>query len=238
MSVMLFGTKLGMTRLFDDKGNVVPVTVLSVGPCVVTQVRSTENDGYSAVQIGFGEMKPRNATFQIIAHDAKAGSGPLRKHAEFKIKPEQAGEYALGKALTVEVLKDAKYVDVIGTSKGKGFQGSMKRHGFKGMCDTHGTERKHRSPGSIGSHASNRGYGGGLKKGKLMAGHMGDERVTARSLDVVKIDLEQGLLVVKGAVPGANNGTIMVRSAIRLNRSKANKAAGKVDDSGSGKKKK
>lgn len=227
MSLTLFGTKLGMTRVFDDAGNSVPVTVLQVGPCVVTQVKSVENDGYAAVQIGFGDMKPRNSTFQMIAHDSKSGAAPKRHHAEFKINPEQAGEFAPGTTLTLESLKDAKYVDVVGTSKGKGFQGVMKKYHFKGMFASHGTERKHRAPGSIGSLCSNRGFGGGLKKGKRMAGHMGDERVTVRSLDVVRVDPEKGLLLVKGPVPGANNGTVMVRSAVRLNRSKTRILAGK-----------
>lgn len=227
MAVTLFGTKLGMTRVFDDAGNAVPVTVLQVGPCVVTQVKTVENDGYAAVQIGFGDVKPRNSTFQNIAHDAKAGSGPKRSHAEFKVTAEQLAQFALGTTLTVDALKDAKYVDVIGQSKGKGFQGTMKRHHFKGMFASHGTERKHRSPGSIGSLCSNRGFGGGLKKGKRMAGHMGDERVTTRSLDVVRLDAEKGILLVKGPVPGANNGTIMVRQAVRLNRSKQRILAGK-----------
>lgn len=227
MAVTLFGTKLGMTRVFDDAGNAVPVTVLQVGPCVVTQHKTVEKDGYSAVQIGFGDMKPRNSTFQMIAHDAKAGSAPKRSHAEFKVKPEQLAEFAIGSTIAVDALKDAEYVDVVGQSKGKGFQGTMKRHHFKGMFASHGTERKHRSPGSIGSHCSNRGYGGGLKKGKLMPGHMGDERVTTRSLDVVRLDAEKGILLVKGPVPGANNGTIMVRQAVRLNRSKQKKLSGK-----------
>lgn len=227
MALTLFGTKLGMTRIFDDAGNVVPVTVIQLGPCVVTQVKTVENDGYAAVQIGFDDLKPRNATFPVIAHDGKAGTGPKRHHAEFKVKPEQLAEYALGTTLTVDSLKEAKYVDVIGTSKGKGFQGTMKRHHFKGLFASHGTERKHRSPGSIGSLCSNRGFGGGVKKGKRMAGHMGDERVTCRSLDVVRIDHEKGLMLVKGPVPGANNGTLLVRSAIRLNRSKAAKLRGK-----------
>jgi len=223
--MLLMGTKVGMTRLLQPSGESVVVTAIKVGPCIVTQVRTAEKDGYSAVQIGFGAMKARNSTQPQIGHDAKAGSDPLRFHREFHVKPEEAANFELGKSLTVKDLEGQMYVDVIGTSKGKGFQGVMKRHHFKGMFASHGTERKHRSPGSIGSLCSNRGYGGGLVKGKRMAGHMGDERVTCRSLDVVKIDAEKGLLLVKGPIPGANNGMVMVRPATRLYKSKSKKVA-------------
>jgi len=225
MALSLFGTKLGMTRVFTDAGASVPVTVIQLGPCVVTQVRTKEKDGYAAVQIGFGDMKARNSTMPQIGHDAKAGSAPKRTHGEFTIAPDKIGEYTLGKVLTVSEFDGQKFVDVVGQSKGKGFAGVMKRYGFKGMFASHGTERKHRSPGSIGGHCSNRGFGGGLKKGKRMPGHMGDERVTARSLDVIKIDAEKGLILVKGPVPGANSGTVMVRACTRLNRSKNKRLA-------------
>lgn len=225
MALTLFGTKLGMTRVFGEGGASTPVTVIEVGPCVVTQIRTVEKDGYAAVQIGYGDKKPRNATFQTIAHDAKAGTAPKRHHAEFKVAADKIGEFTLGQELTASIFAEQKYVDVIGQSKGKGFAGVMKRYGFKGMCASHGTERKHRSPGSIGGHASNRGWGGGLKKGKTMAGHMGAERVTVRSLDVVRVEPEKGIILVKGAVPGPNNGVVMVRNAVRLSRSKTKKLA-------------
>jgi len=225
MSLTLFGIKVGMTRVFADNGSLYPVTVIQLGPCVVTQLRTVEKDGYSAVQIGHGDVKPRNSTIPIIGHDAKAGSGPKRNHREFHVSNEELANFSLGQVLTIKDLDGLKYVDVIGQSKGKGFQGTMKRYHFKGMCASHGTERKHRSPGSIGSLCSNRGFGGGVKKGKRMAGHMGDEQVTLRSAEVVKVDLENGLLLVKGPVPGANRGTVLVRGAIRLNRSKAKKLA-------------
>lgn len=225
MALTLIGKKLGMTRVYSDDGAAVPVTVLELGPCVVTQVRTVENDGYGAVQIGFGEAKARRSTFQTIAHDAKAGTSPKRVHKEFKVAADKLGEFSLGQTLTVELLADQKYVDVTGQSKGKGFQGAMKRHGFKGMCGSHGTERKHRSPGSIGGHASNRGFGGGLKKGKKMPGHMGDEQVTVRSLDVVRIDAEKNIMLVKGPIPGANEGFVLVRASTRLSRSKNKKVA-------------
>lgn len=225
MALTLVGKKLGMTRVFTDAGVSVPVTVIELGPCVVTQIRTVENDGYAAVQIGYGDAKARNSTFQVIAHDAKAGVGPKRVHKEFKVDAAKLGEYSLGQVLTVESLNGQAYVDVTGVSKGKGFQGVMKRHGFKGMCASHGTERKHRSPGSIGGHASNRGFGGGLRRGKRMPGHMGAEQVTTRSLDVVKIIADKNLILVKGPVPGPNESFVSVRGSTRLSRSKNKKLA-------------
>ena len=223
MAPMLMGTKLGMTRVFDANGVSVPVTVIEVGPCVVTQVRSDETDGYSAVQVGFGEMKARNSTIPMIGHDAKAGTDPKRHHAEFRCTTDEASEYTLGQELSVSAFDGVKYVDVIGTSKGKGFSGGMKRYGFKGQQATHGVERKHRSLGSIGGHATNRGHSGKLKKGKRMSGHQGAERVTMRSLDIVKVDAERNLILVKGPVPGHNKAMVQIRPAIRLGRSKTKK---------------
>lgn len=220
MSVMLMGTKLGMTRVFGGDGKVIPVTVIELGPCVVTQVRTAERDGYTAVQVGFDEMKARNSTIPMIGHDAKAGASPLRHHREFRCDPGEVGSFEVGQVLRADAFADVKYVDVIGTSKGKGTAGVMKRYGFKGQQATHGVERKHRSPGSIGGHATNRGWSGKLKKGKRMGGRLGDDRVTARSLDVVRIDAARNLLLVKGPVPGSNKSMVMVRSAVRLNRHK------------------
>jgi large subunit ribosomal protein L3 len=222
MGFSLLGKKVGMTRVYDG-GKVVPVTVIECGPCVVTQLRTKERDGYSAVQIGFDEIKPRNSTMPMIKHDFAAGTTPKRYHREFRVDEKDAANYTLGQELKVNAFEGTLFVDVIGTSKGKGFQGVMKRHHFKGMFASHGTERKHRSPGSIGSLCSNRGFGGGLKKGKRMAGHMGDERVTVRSIDVVKIIPEKNLLLVKGPVPGPNTGLLEIRPAIRLYKGKAAK---------------
>ncbi len=225
MGVSLLGTKVGMTRVFDEVGASVPVTIVRVGPCVVTQIKSAEgDDGYNAVQIGFADMKPRNSTMPMIGHDGKAGSGPKRFHREFHVTDKELGEFTLGQTLTVETLANLKYVDVVGTSKGKGFAGTMKRHNFKGFTATHGTERKHRAPGSIGSRANNRGTGTN-KKGIRMAGHMGAERVTMRSLEVVRIDAENNLLLIRGAIPGANSGMVEIRTPTRLYRSKARKQA-------------
>jgi large subunit ribosomal protein L3 len=225
MGSTLLGKKIGMTRAFTDGGVNVPVTVIQVGPCVVTQLKTAEKDGYTAVQIGFDEVRPRNSTIPMIGHDFKAGTTPKRTHGEFEVKPDELASYTLGQVLTVDALKGQMYVDVTGTSKGKGFAGVMKRYHFKGMFASHGTERKHRSPGSIGSLCSNRGYGGGLVKGKKMAGHMGAERVTCRCLDVIKIDSENNLLLVKGAIPGAARGTVAIRPSVRLYRGKAKKVA-------------
>lgn len=221
MAVKLLGTKLGMTRVFSDEGVSVPVTVIEVGPCVVTQIKTVENDGYSAIQIGFDDVKPRRSTMPMIGHDGKAGTGPKRHHIEFRVDEKEAGEYTLGQSITVEALANHAFVDVSGTSKGKGFQGTMKRHNFKGQPASHGTERKHRSPGSIGGHATNRGTGPKPKKGKRMAGHQGDERVTVRSLGVVRVDAEKNLLLVKGSVPGANKSLVEVRTPSRLYKSKS-----------------
>ena len=229
MGISLLGRKIGMTRIFDENGASVPVTVIRTGPCVVTQIKNTETDGYAAIQIGFEDIKPRRSTMPIIGHDAKAGTDPKRHHREFRVEDGDLGEYEVGGSLTAEAFANHAFVDVVGTSKGKGFQGGMKRHNFKGQLASHGVERKHRSPGSIASHGSNAGMAGGLKKGKRMAGQMGAERVTVRSIPVVKVDVEQGLILVKGPVPGPNKGLVEVRSPTRLYRSKAarqNEAAG------------
>jgi large subunit ribosomal protein L3 len=227
MAISLLGKKVGMTRVYTEAGVSLPVTVIELGPCVVTQLRSKDKDGYSAVQIAFGEIKPRNSTFSLIAHDFKAGTSPKRHHREFRVEEKDLASYSLGQVLKADALGGVMFVDVVGVSKGKGFAGVMKRHHFKGLFASHGTERKHRSPGSISSLCSNRGFGGGLKKGKRMPGHMGAERVTCRSLDLVRIDADKNLVLVKGSVPGANGGLVEVRPAIRLYKSKAKKLAAK-----------
>lgn len=227
-TVAILGRKIGMTRYFLENGTNIPVTVIEAGPCVVTQVKTSDRHGYSAVQIAFDDMKARNSTMPMIGHDMKAGSAPKRVHREMRVADDAAANgYQLGQTIGVDVLDGVAYVDVVGTSKGKGFAGVMKRHNFKGMSATHGTERKHRTPGSIGSHGTDRGHGAKIKKGKRMAGQLGDERVTVRSLDVVKIDAERNLLLVKGPVPGANDGYLFIRAATRLFKRKAKKLAKK-----------
>jgi large subunit ribosomal protein L3 len=205
----ILGTKLGMTQVFDETGQVVPVTVVQAGPCVVTAVRTPDNDGYSAVQIGFGEINPRKVTKPVAGLFEKAGVTPRRYVAE--IRTEGASEYTLGQELTAELFAAGQRVDVTGKSKGKGTAGVMKRHGFKGLCASHGTQRKHRSPGSIGACATP----GRVFKGVRMAGRMGAERTTVQSLTVHAVDGDKNLLLIKGAVPGPRGGLVMVRSAAR-----------------------
>ncbi len=224
----LLGRKIGMTRWFMEDGTNVPVTVIQAGPCAVTQVKRVDTDGYSAVQLGFEEVKPRRTTMQLIGHDAKAGTTPRRVHRELRLPDDKsAGEFELGQQLDVNTFENVKYVDVTGTGKGKGFAGVMKRHNFRGLCACHGTERKHRSPGSIGGHATDLGTGPKVKKGKRMAGQMGAKRVTVRSLDIIAIDSQRNLLMLKGPVPGPNHGILFIRDSKRLNRSKTRKAAAK-----------
>ena len=224
-AIAILGRKIGMTRLFNEDGTDTPVTVIQAGPCFVSQVKSAETDGYDAIQLAFEDVKGRNSTYPVIGHDAKAGITPKRFHRELRLDDGDAAEYQLGQTISAENFEEVQFVDVIGTSKGKGFQGAMKRHGFGGQEASHGVERKHRSPGSVGGRSSNLGTGK-PKKGIRMAGHMGDERVTVRNLPVVAIDKERSLLMVKGPVPGANQGLVMVRSAKRLWKRKAALVAG------------
>jgi large subunit ribosomal protein L3 len=205
----ILGTKLGMTQIFDENARVVPVTVIQAGPCTVTQLKSPERDGYSAVQLAYGDVKPRRVTKPVAGHFAKAGVEPRRHLVE--LRTADAGEYALGQELKADVFAEGERVDVVGVSKGKGTAGVMKRHGFKGLSASHGTERKHRSPGSVGACATP----GRIFKGLRMAGHMGHERVTMLNLQVVKVDPERNLLLVRGAVPGPKRGLLMLRSSVR-----------------------
>jgi large subunit ribosomal protein L3 len=205
----ILGTKLGMTQVFDETGQVVPVTVVQAGPCVVTAVRTPDNDGYSAVQIGFGEIDPRKVTKPVAGLFEKAGVTPRRYVAE--IRTEDAPEYQLGQEVTASVFEAGQRVDVTGKSKGKGTAGVMKRHGFRGLSSSHGTQRKHRAPGSIGACATP----GRVFKGVRMAGRMGAERTTVQSLTVHAVDSDKNLLLIRGAVPGPRGGLVMVRSAVR-----------------------
>jgi large subunit ribosomal protein L3 len=221
----MLGRKIGMTRWFTEDGTNVPVTVIQAGPCAVTQVKTTATDGYSAVQLAFEDVKPRLSTIPVMGHDAAAGVSPKRFHREMRLADDDAAAaYEPGQTVDVTVFEDVKFVDVIGVSKGKGFAGVMKRHNFRGLEASHGTERKHRSAGSIGGHATDLGTGPKLKKGKRMAGRMGHARVTVRSIDVVSIDPERNLIMVKGPVPGPNRGLVFIRDAKRLYRRKARQA--------------
>jgi large subunit ribosomal protein L3 len=211
MTPALLGKKIGMTRVYDDKGAVVPVTIVQAGPCSVTQVKTPETDGYHAVQLGFTEIKPKFSNFPLIGHCAKSGISPRKHFREIRMK--QPAEMAAGATVNVEIFKDVQFVDIIGTSKGKGFAGVMKRHHFGGQPATHGTERKHRSPGSIASRATWRGQCGKPKKGVRMGGHMGMDQVTTRNHPLIKIDSENNLLLIKGALPGPNGGLLFVRKS-------------------------
>jgi large subunit ribosomal protein L3 len=203
----LLGEKLGMTQVWDENNRLVPVTVVKAGPCVVTQVRTPAIDGYAAVQLAFGAIDPRKVTKPLAGHFAKAGTTPRRHLVE--LRTEDAGDYSLGQEVTVEAFTAGQPVDVIGTSKGKGTAGVMKRHGFGGLGAAHGTQRKHRSPGSIGGCATP----GRVFKGLRMAGRMGGVKTTTQNLTVHAVDAERGLLLIKGAVPGPRGGVVFVRSA-------------------------
>ncbi len=205
----VLGEKLGMTQIWDENNRVVPVTVVKAGPCVVTQVRTPETDGYSAVQIAFGAIDPRKVTKPQSGHFAKAGVTPRRHLAE--IRTEDASEYTLGQELGADTFEAGQRVDVVGTTKGKGFAGVMKRHGFHGLRASHGVQRKHRSPGSIGGCATP----GRVFKGMRMAGRMGGVRQTTQNLQVAGVDTERGLLLLKGAVPGPKGGLVFVRTAVK-----------------------
>jgi large subunit ribosomal protein L3 len=205
----ILGTKLGMTQIFDENARVVPVTVIQAGPCTVAQVKSPERDGYAAVQLAFGEARPRRITKPVAGHYAKAGIEPRRHLVE--LRTADAADYAPGQELKADVFAEGERIDVVGVSKGKGTAGVMKRHGFAGLSASHGTERKHRSPGSVGACATP----GRIFKGMRMSGHMGHERVTVLNLQVVKVDPERNLLLVRGAVPGPKRGLVMLRSSVR-----------------------
>ena len=200
----LLGKKIGMTSVFSADGKNIPCTVIEVGPCVVTQVKTVENDGYAALQLGFIEKKEKHTTKPEAGHFAKAGVAPQRHLAEFK---NFEGEYKLGDTITVDFLNDTKFVDVIGTSKGKGYQGVVKRHGFGGVGQsTHGQHNRLRAPGSIGACS----YPAKVFKGMRMAGQMGHDRVTVQNLQVVKVMPENNLLIVKGSIPGHKGAIVLI----------------------------
>jgi large subunit ribosomal protein L3 len=205
----ILGTKLGMTQVFDENNRVVPVTVVQAGPNVVTQVRTPDKDGYTAVQLAFGAIDPRKVNKPETGHFSKAGTTPRRHLVE--LRTSDAAEYTVGQEITATVFDAGTLVDVVGTSKGKGTAGVMKRHGFHGLGASHGTQRKHRSPGSIGGCATP----GRVFKGLRMAGRMGNARVTTQNLTVHRVDAENGLLLIKGAVPGPRGGLLLVKTAAK-----------------------
>lgn len=205
----LLGVKLGMTQVWDENANLVPVTVVKVGKNVVTQIRTTDIDGCEALQIASGELKNKNVTKPLAGHFAKAGVQPRRFVAE--IRTPDASEYTLGQELGVELFEAGQTVDVVGKSKGKGFAGTMKRHGFAGVSAAHGAHRNHRKPGSIGASATP----GRVFRGQKMAGRMGNARVTVQNLTIHAVDTENDLLLVSGAIPGNKGGVVVIRTAVK-----------------------
>ena len=204
----LLGRKIGMTQVFSQAGEAIPVTVIELGPCVVTQIRNKDRDGYEAVQIGFGEIKPKSLTKPEQGHLAAAGR-LVRYLREFGA--DNIEDHQVGQVLTADVFQPGQIIDVTGTSKGRGFQGVVKRHGFSGGPKTHGQSDRWRAPGSIGAGTDP----GHVWKGTRMAGRMGNRRVTVQNLEVVEVMAERHLLLVKGSVPGAKNGLLMVRRAVK-----------------------
>jgi large subunit ribosomal protein L3 len=206
----VLGEKLGMTQVWDEAGRLVPVTVVQAGPCVVTQVRTSDSDGYSAVQIAYGAIDPRKVNQPMAGHFAKAGVTPRRHLVE--LRTADAGEYALGQEITASTFEAGQKVDVVGTTKGKGTAGVMKRHGFHGVSASHGAHRNHRKPGSIGGASTP----GRVFKGLKMAGRMGHVRKTTQNLTIHAVDADRGLLLIKGAVPGPKGGVVLVKTAAKL----------------------
>jgi large subunit ribosomal protein L3 len=206
----LLGEKLGMTQLWDEQNRLIPVTVVQAGPCVVTQVRTPETDGYAGVQIAYGAIDPRKVNKPETGHFAKAGVTP-RRHV-IELRTPDASEYTTGQELTAEVFEAGQLVDVTGQSKGKGFAGVMKRHGFHGLRASHGVERKHRSPGSIGACATP----GRVFRGQKMAGRMGGVRMTTQNIKVHAVDAEKGLILLRGAIPGAAGTVVLIRNAAKV----------------------
>jgi large subunit ribosomal protein L3 len=210
MALGLVGRKVGMSRIFTEDGVSIPVTVIEATPNRVTQIKSEATDGYNALQVTAGDKKASRVNKPEAGHFAKAGVEAGRGLWEFRLSGDE-GDFEVGNEITVEVFNDVKKVDVTGTSKGKGFQGGVKRCNFSMQDATHGNSISHRAPGSIGQNQSP----GKVFKGKKMAGHMGAERVTTQNLEVVRVDAERGLLLVKGAVPGAVNGNVIVKPAVK-----------------------
>ena len=211
MSLAIIGRKAGMTRVFTDAGEAIPVTVIECAPNRVTQVKTVETDGYRAVQVAVGEQKPGRVNKALTGHYKKAGVAAGRGLWEIRLDGEEGGDLQLGSEIKVDSFDGVKAVDVTGTSIGKGFAGVMKRHNFGGGRATHGNSLSHRVPGSIGQRQSP----GKVWKNKKMAGHMGAERITTLNLQLVKVDVERNLLLIKGAVPGAANGDVIVRPTVK-----------------------
>lgn len=204
----IIGKKVGMTQIFDEQGNAVPVTVIQAGPCFVTQVRTADRDGYVGIQLGFAETKPQRLSKGQLGHLQRNDLPALRYLREFRVKDGEL-DVAEGQQITADVFAKGERVDVIGTSKGRGFAGGIKRHHFRRQPKTHGASDRTRAPGSVGQNT----YPGRTFKGKRMAGHMGSDRVTTENLEVVVVDAEKNLLAVRGSVPGQNGGIVLIKPA-------------------------
>lgn len=209
--VMLLGKKVGMTQVYDESGNLLPVTVIQAGPCVVMQVKTTKSDGYNAVQCGFDDVKPARQKNPEIAHAQKAKTAPKKFMREVRLPDDAEQQYEIGDTITVSIFAEEKFIDVTGTSKGKGFAGVMKRHGFAGFMATHGVHESKRGPGSIGQSADP----AKVFKGMRMPGQMGDETVTIQNLRIVDVRESQNLIMLKGPVPGGKNGLLVLHHAIK-----------------------
>ena len=209
MQKALIGKKIGMTQIFDEKGKVVPVTVVEAGPCVVSQLKTAETDGYEAVQVGFGDIKPKHVTKPLAGHFKKADVAPKRILKEFRF--DDCSAYELGQIIKADVFETGNKVDVTGKSKGKGYAGVIKRWNFARLKESHGTGPNARHGGSMGACSSP----SRVWKGKKMAGHLGAEQVTVQNLTVVKVDAENNLLAIKGAVPGANGGYVVIKDSVK-----------------------
>lgn len=208
MAKGIIGRKLGMTQVFVGGEDLIPVTVVEAGPCTVVQKKTKDVDGYDAIQVGFGEVKPHRVTRPLLGHYKKSAAAPTRFLREFQV--ENIDEYEVGQVITADIFKPGDRVDVVGISKGKGFQGGMKRHGFGGGRATHGS-MFHRAPGAISAHE----WPAKVFKGKKMAGHLGSARVTVQNLQVVDVDPEKNIILLRGAVPGAKNGALVLRNAVK-----------------------
>jgi large subunit ribosomal protein L3 len=207
----MIGKKLGMTQVFDEGGNVVPITVIQAGPCYVTQIRKAEKDGYTAIQLGYDECKPKSLTKGQLGHLQRNNLPALRVLREFRVESGEQVDVEEGQQITVEVFNKGEFVDVIGVSKGRGFAGTIKRHGFNRQPKTHGQSDRMRAPGSVGMCA----MPGRTLKGQRMAGRMGNDRVTIQNLELVVVDPENHLLGVKGSVPGTKGGIVIIRRAVK-----------------------
>jgi large subunit ribosomal protein L3 len=204
----IIGKKVGMTQIFDESGNVIPVTVIEAGPCYVTQIRTAERDGYMAIQLGFGETKPQRLTKGQLGHLQRNNLPALRYLREFRLRNGDV-DVTEGQEIKADIFEVGERVDVIGQSKGRGFQGTVKRHHFHRQPKTHGQSDRERAPGSIGAGSTP----GRVRKGMRMSGHMGDERVTIQNLEVIVVDAEKNLIAVRGSIPGANGGIVMLKPA-------------------------